>query len=109
MEKEIKNNVLVLKPKGRLDASSADTFKEILMNAIEGSSLPVLLDFSQVDYISSMGLRVVLHIAQHLHKNNRKIAFISTKPVITNVFKSAGFGMLFSIYESEQEASQAFN
>lgn len=108
MQKVIKGNTLIITLTGRLDASTADNFKEILINAVSNLDKQVLLDFSQTDYISSMGLRIILHVAQHLLKEKRKVAFVSTKEVISNVFRNAGFSMLFSIYESMEEAEKGF-
>jgi anti-sigma B factor antagonist len=108
MQKTIKGNTLILSLNGRLDAATADTAKEILMNAVKEHKGQVLLDFCAVDYISSMGLRVILHVAQFVHKESRKIAFVSTKAPVTNVFQNAGFGLLFPMFTSMEKAESEF-
>lgn len=108
MQKTIKGNTLILSLSGRLDAATADTAKEILMNAVKEHKGQVLLDFCQVDYISSMGLRVVLHVAQFVYKEGRKIAFVSTKVPVTNVFHNAGFSLLFPMFTALDKAEEAF-
>ncbi len=108
MQKTIKGNTVILGLSGRLDAATADTAKEILINAVKEHTGQVLLDFCQVDYISSMGLRVILHVAQFVHKAGRKIAFVSTKAPVTNVFQNAGFGLLFPMFTSLDMAEETF-
>lgn len=108
MQKTLKGTTLVLSLNGRLDAATADTAKEMLMNAAKEHKGPVLLDFCDVDYISSMGLRVILHLAQFMHKEGRKIAFVSTKAPVTNVFQNAGFGLLFPMFTAMDKAESEF-
>ncbi len=108
MQKTIKGNTLILSLNGRIDAATADTAKEILMNAIKEHKGQVLLDFCEVDYISSMGLRVILHVTQSVQKESRKIAFVSTKQPVTALLQNTGFGLLFPMFPSMEKAKAEF-
>lgn len=106
INEEKRGKLLVLKPIGRLDGSTSDTFKDQLKKAIHRAEGQTVMDFSQTEYISSMGLRVIITIAQELKKSNEKMAFICPPSPILNVFKSAGFIMLFPFYETVEEAEK---
>ena len=99
--------VLVVSLNGRLDAKTADDFEQQIIPDIEAGESKVLLDFSQLDYISSAGLRVLLMAAKKLQDRNGKIALCSLKKNIQTVFDLAGFSTIFPIFAAQAEARQA--
>jgi len=88
----------------RFDAYSAKDVEAALQEAIEGGAKKILCDFSQTEYISSAGLRVLLAAAKNLQRNEGQIALSSLKPYVKEVFETAGFIPLFKIYDSEEAA-----
>ena len=62
-------DTLVVTPSGRIDHRSATELEAALMpllaNAVERKS-PLVLDFSTVEYISSVGLRVLMIAAKQM-------------------------------------------
>jgi anti-sigma B factor antagonist len=102
---ETKNRgLLIMNLKGRLDAHTSKTFEDRLIPAIDEGSKKILVDFSQLDYISSAGLRVLLLAARKLSDAGGRIALCSLKPSIKTVFDIAGFSSVFPIFATQQEA-----
>ena len=60
-------DVVVLSPRGRIDHASADAFKAVLEPylAQAGPGRPLVLDLGGVDYIASVGLRVLMLASRH--------------------------------------------
>src|SRR5208283_853969 len=52
--------IAVLTPAGRIDNETSPSFQARLLDAVGTGAVPVLLDFSGVEYISSAGLRALL-------------------------------------------------
>ena len=53
-------DVVVLRPEGRLDQDSTPAFQDHLLAIVEeADATAVVLDMSEVDYISSVGLSVI--------------------------------------------------
>ncbi|MCL2184622.1 MAG: STAS domain-containing protein [Treponema sp.] len=48
--------------KGRVDSNTADDLLENLENALNNGQKSIILDMSQVEYLSSIGIRVILKI-----------------------------------------------
>lgn len=94
----------VLSINGRLDTSTAPELEHAINKEIEQGNRKILLDFSQVSYISSGGLRVLLATAKKLKNLGDKFGICSLQPEVLKVFKLAGFTSIFSIYVSEGEA-----
>jgi anti-anti-sigma factor len=54
--------VCKLTAKGRIDSNSADYLKEKLEKALKAEHKTIILNMSQVKYLSSIGIRVILNI-----------------------------------------------
>lgn len=110
MEIEEKNvdDVEVLSLKGRLDAYSSNQVEQSLNELIDKGEKKIVVNFNDVDYISSSGLRVMLAALKRLKKVQGDIKLASLKPYVEEVFEIAGFTQLFNIYASEEDAVTDF-
>ena len=91
----------VLQVRGRLDHSHAKDFEAALAPHLlpctpDGS--PLVLDFSGVAYISSVGLRVLLLAAKQVKAQHGRIAIAALTPIVTEVFQVSHFNLVLSVY-----------
>lgn len=91
----------VLQVRGRLDHSQAQDFENALAPHLltctpDGS--PLVLDFSGVMYISSVGLRVLLLAAKQVKAQQGQIAIAALTPIVTEVFQVSHFNLVLSVY-----------
>ncbi len=84
---------------GRLDASTSNDFEEKVIAAIENGETEIIVNFSELDYISSSGLRVLLVGAKKLKALSGSVTLSGLKKHIKEVFEIAGFTPLFTIIE----------
>lgn len=103
-----REDILILRLRGRLDASTSSKFEEKLLTSIDGGEKKFIIDFSQLDYISSSGLRVLLMAAKRLRGSGGEIVLSSLKDQIKEIFDIAGFSSIFPIFYSQEEAISAF-
>ncbi|MCE1188055.1 MAG: anti-sigma factor antagonist [Ignavibacteria bacterium] len=105
----IEGNVLILSLDGRLDIMSCDSlqkkFDEII--DIQKQNL-ILVDCEKLSFISSAGLRLFMIALKKLNKINGKIAFCAFNMNNRKIFDITGYDKFFSIYDSIQEALEAF-
>jgi anti-anti-sigma factor len=99
-----KGNIYVFNIDGRLDSNTSVQFEEKVCNAIEAGESNLLVDFSQMDYISSAGLRVILMAAKKTRTVGGKVVLTSLNENVKEVFDIAGFSSIFAIYPSQEEA-----
>ena len=78
---------------GRFDASQVDKARPVF-NEIHVSKT---VDFSGLDYISSAGLAVLLMTQKRLKENGHQLILKYMNKHIREVFKYAGFDMVFQI------------
>ena len=107
LQREV-NGILILSPKGNLDFNHATSFQETAALLIEKGAKKVLIDFSELSFISSAGLRVLIVLTKLLQQKNGTLALSSMNEQISEVFSISGFHKLFSIYSSEEEALKNF-
>jgi stage II sporulation protein AA (anti-sigma F factor antagonist) len=97
-------NATVVSVKGRLDAVSSPVFeKELAGLMIEGGK-DFVIDFAQLDYISSAGLRVILATAKNLKKREGRLFLCSLQEMVREVFEVSGFTTIIPIHESVESA-----
>jgi len=98
--------VAVLEPKGRLDSVTSPSFETLILGRVDGGAR-LAVDFAGLDYISSAGLRVLLMAAKRSKAGGGRLALCNLKPAIRDVFEMSGFGKLFLILPSREEAVAA--
>jgi anti-anti-sigma factor len=98
--------VTILKPSGRIDSQSSPEFESALNDKLN-SVQNVILDFADVPYISSAGLRVVLVVAKRMSRSQGQFALVSLKPEILSVFKISGLTSVLKIFDTPEGALAA--
>ena len=78
---------------GRLDASQADKARKALDAVVESC----IIDFGELDYISSAGLGILLATQKRLSESGHAIAITRMNRHIRDVFHIAGFDLVFTI------------
>ena len=100
-------DVVVAEPAGRIDFTNAEDFKSALWQALtqnEGERGPVVIDFSRVDYISSVGLRVLMLAAKEMNGGRRKITVAAPSPVVREIIEISRFHLILAVFASVRDA-----
>ena len=96
--------VTVMAVTGRLDAVTAPEFEKKVRGLIDEGNVRLVIDFENLDYISSAGLRGLLVTAKLLKSKEGKVGFAHIKGTVKEVFDISGFYSLFSIDDSVEAA-----
>ncbi|MBS1536619.1 MAG: STAS domain-containing protein [Bacteroidetes bacterium] len=97
-------DIALLMLEGRVDSNTSADAEATIMGVLDGGVNKLAVDFGQLDYISSAGLRVFLLAAKKLKRSSGSIALSSMKPHIREVFDMSGFSALFAILPNKEEA-----
>jgi len=103
-----RGEILILKLKGRLDSLTSNKLEERFLALLDKEEKKVIVDFSQLDYISSAGLRVLLMVSKRLQGSKGKIVLSSMQEQAKEVFDIAGFSSIFHIFQSQEDAINGF-
>lgn len=91
------NDMLTVKATGKIDIETAVEYGTKISDAIDDEGIKYLaLDFSEITYISSMGLRVILELHQKM-SNLGSMKLINVSNEVLNIFKMTGFSKFLNI------------
>lgn len=102
-------DVTVIAAAGRIDHRSAADFEaalEPLVAAVSQRRGALVLDFAGVDYISSVGLRVLMLVARRLRETGSRVALAALRSVVAEIFAIARFDKVLPV-EATVEAALA--
>jgi len=74
-----------LAAKGRIDSNTADILKEKLENALKAGHKTIIINMSQVKYLSSIGIRVILNIYKQAKEADIKFNIARPSEFVKNV------------------------
>lgn len=107
--KEIKKDaIMILEVDGRLDASTSPALEQKFLSLLEQGYNDLVIDFSQLQYISSAGLRVLLLAAKRTSASGGRLALCALKDNIREVFEISGFTAIFQIHPTQEKAVGSF-
>ncbi len=98
------NGVRVAALVGRLDISGSETLQA---SAKELAGKPVVLDFSQLEYMASSGLRILLQLSREAAKSGKPFAIAGRQPAVAHIFEITGCEDLCPMYQNVGEALKA--
>lgn len=108
IQTRLEGSVQVLAISGHLDTKTAPSAEATLNDVIAKGQTQILVDCEKLDYISSVGLRVLLSTMKKLKKANGKLHLSGMNPTVKEVFVISGFSNIFSIFDTSAQALAAF-
>ena len=102
-------SVSVLNVKGFLDAHTAPELENAFNGLINDKQYKVVVNFSDLQYISSAGLGVFMAYVETMRENSGDIKFCGLKDDVYNIFDLLGFPLLYEFYKEEKEAIEKYN
>lgn len=81
--------------KGELDTAAALEVEETLKPLYKSEGRDIIIDCTELEYIASSGLRILISILKGAKTNGSKVTIKNLNDDIKNVFKLTGFINLF--------------
>jgi anti-anti-sigma factor len=104
IQEEKKDDYIILKLTGRIDSTNSLEFEKKILGLFTENTNKLIIDCTELDYISSSGLRVFLMAMKKIKSIQGSLAICSMQDQIKEVFDISGFTGIFSIYDTQQEA-----
>ena len=96
--------VTLIEVSGRIDSMNANELGETLSAEIEGGSRQVVLDLSQVSYMSSAGLRELVAAYRKLQDISGDLRLAQPSSRVQDVLEMSGLDTIFHIYATQVDA-----
>ena len=94
---------------GRLDTTTAPELERVLAGVVSQPGRSVRFEMSQLNYVSSMGIRVLFSAFKTLKQSNNLLLMVNLQPQIQKVFEIAQALPRESIFASVKEADEYFD
>jgi anti-sigma B factor antagonist len=108
IEEKKENGVLVVRVlNDRLDANVALEFKDKMVSYINGGEQSIVLNVAAVDFVDSSGLGAIVSSLKKMDKNG-DIVISCAKQTVKRLFRLTRMNKVFRMYETEQDAMEAF-
>jgi anti-anti-sigma factor len=85
ISEEIKGDVCNLCAKGRIDSNSSDLLKDKLENALAAGHKTIIMNMYKVNYLSSIGIRVILNVYKQAKEAGKKFNISHPSEFVKNV------------------------
>ena len=91
------NGKITLSPEGWLDTASSPELCDLVDSLTEATEL--VLDFNQVEYMASAGLRAVVATSKKARSMNAGFSVINVVPGVFSIFRMTGIDKKLNIIE----------
>ena len=99
--------VTVVAVVGKLDSKTSPDAQRQFDAILAGGARALVVDCTELDYISSAGLRVLLGAAKRLG-GARALRLFGLNQTVGEVFDISGFSTILAVFATEGEALQGF-
>lgn len=100
------NGLSVLSLNGKLDIFSKNTLKEAAENCQENGAKGLILDFSGITFVDSIGLGVLVIVARSFQKLKGRVILVNPQEQIQSLFLEMNLGKMIPMYKTDDSYSQ---
>ncbi|MCB2154474.1 STAS domain-containing protein [bacterium] len=93
---------------GCLDSHTVVGFEKSLHNLLDEGVSRVMINLSDLSYISSAGISALMGLTHRLRKNGGDLVLLKPTEKVHRVFRTLGFTNIFKIVEEEADVEGAF-
>jgi anti-sigma B factor antagonist len=108
IKQENKQDVGIFSVAGRLDSSHSKELDFQLIQSINGGTKKMVLDLHKLEYISSAGIRVLVHCLKEIEAKGGELFLAALPKPIENVLYITGFAPYFKTFETLDRAVEKF-
>ena len=105
--KELESNIRLIKLIGRLDIMGTGEIETKFAGYSAGEKVRVIVDLSEVDFLSSIGIRLLMLTAKSVSNRGGKMVILRPIPEVQNVLEISGIPGIIPIYSHLESAETA--
>ena len=103
IEIEQEGDVYVVVVQGRIDATTSSIVEKKL-NKIYDIASKIVMDFTDVDYLSSAGIRLLLQLTKKMQSKEGGIALFGLSEYVYEIICMAGFDRVLTLFKNKPDA-----
>lgn len=103
------NDLVQLKVMGRLDTVGTSQIDTQFTAMISPRGKHALVDISNVSFLASMGIRMLVSVARTLDRHEKRLILYGADNLVKESIDNAGLTQMLSLVSSEEEARTAIS
>jgi anti-anti-sigma factor len=104
---ELDNGIRLIKLNGTLDINGVSRVEREFVRRCAGENVCVLVDLSKVNYISSIGIPLLINSAKAIVKNGGRMALLNPQNNVENILELTGIPLIIPIHHDLNTAVTA--
>ena len=97
---ELDKGITLIKLTGRMDIVGVNQIETKFSAHCSGEKPRVIVDMSGVDFLASIGIRLLVTTAKSLRSRNGKIVLLNPMPDVMNVLEMTNIPAIIPVYSS---------
>jgi anti-sigma B factor antagonist len=106
---DLDNSTRLIKLSGALDFNGVRDVEIDFVRLCTGENVCVLVDLSKVNYISSIGIPLLVNSARSLARQGGKMALFHPQKAVENVLDLTGIGLIIPIFSDLKSATDGLS
>lgn len=106
IESSTNDGTAVLALRGEVDVYTAPKLKSSLIDLVDEGTYEIIVDLSEVDFIDSSGLGVLVGGLKRVKAREGSISLVCSQENILKIFRITGLNKVFPIYATLDEATK---
>jgi len=103
-----KGDVKVIVCKGFIDTTTSQLLENTLSDLLQKRNYKIIIDLSDIDYISSAGWGIFVSEIKNIRKNKGDLKLVNMKPEVVEIFELLDFTNILEYYKDIDEAIKKF-
>ena len=95
-----KGEKVVARTKGQLDTRTTQEFKKVLLELIDNGARNIILDFSELHFITSAGLSCILVLLKRMEVEEGELSLAAPKEQVKKVLDISGLCSCMPVFDT---------
>jgi anti-sigma B factor antagonist len=104
ISKKVIERTTVIEVAGSIDANNADELTSYLTGSINAGNCHIVVDLSQVNFMSSAGLRAILAGLKESKRFGGELQLAAAQPGVEKTLRISGFTSILNLFPNLEEA-----
>ena len=102
-------SIRIVEVQGNLDTDAANYFFTCVEQLIEEGQKKIVIDCSKLEYISSLGLGMLMRVHSRMKKIGGNVKIARLEGGVADVFATVGFDKILQLYASTADAVASYS
>src|ERR1041384_3296018 len=101
---ELENGIRLIKLNGTLDIHGTNAIEMEFVRRCIGEGVRMVVDLSKVNYISSIGIPLLINSAKSVARHGGKMVLLKPQRAVEDILELTGIPLIIPMYESLDKA-----